>query len=200
MGQVGARDTGVMSRAMLSYGITADLQLSVSIPYVFSSTYMVPARMSAMLPGSADLEAIASYRFQQGTRIGTRIESTAYAGVIVPGPQRPAGMMGELRKLPANTVRFDDVIRVVRDKAFTPKKPESPPKLLSAGVKLQLKLRGTDEIYELTGDAAELKKNELCKGHRGEGHQAMTNASRGERCCGYRSDAGMNSPSAVICR
>ncbi len=101
MGQVGARDTGVMSRAMLGYGITQDVQLSVSVPYVFSSSAMVPARMSAMMPGSADLEAIGSYRFhRQGTRIGTRVESTAYAGVIVPGPQRPAGMMGELRKAP----------------------------------------------------------------------------------------------------
>jgi hypothetical protein len=53
------------------------------------------------MPGSGDLEAIGSYRFhRQGTRIGTRIESTAYAGFIVPGPQRPPGMMGQLRKAP----------------------------------------------------------------------------------------------------
>lgn len=74
MGQVGARDTGVMSRAMLGYGITPDFQLSVSVPYVFSSVPMVPARMSAMMPGSGDLEAIGSYRFhRQGTRVGKRV-------------------------------------------------------------------------------------------------------------------------------
>jgi hypothetical protein len=55
----------------------------------------------------------------------------------------------------------DDVIRVVREKAFTPKEARVTAEgtLLSAGVKLHLKVRGTDEIYELTGDAAELKKN-----------------------------------------
>jgi hypothetical protein len=101
MGQLGERNTGVMSRAMLGYGITQDLQLSVSAPYIFSSVPMIPARMSAMMPGSADLEALSSYRFhRQGTGVGTRVESTAYIGLIVPGPQRPAGMMGELRRAP----------------------------------------------------------------------------------------------------
>lgn len=101
MGQRGERNTGVMSRAMLGYGITQDVQVSISAPYVFSSAPMIPARMSAMMPGSGDLEAIGSYRFhRQGTSIGTRLESTAYIGVSVPGPQRPAGMMGDLRRAP----------------------------------------------------------------------------------------------------
>lgn len=101
MGQMGERSTGVMSRAMLGYGISPDLQLSLSAPYVFSSVPMISARMSAMMPGSGDLEAIGSYRFhRQGTRVGTRVESTAYLGLVVPGPQRPAGMMGDLKRAP----------------------------------------------------------------------------------------------------
>jgi hypothetical protein len=32
--------------------------------------------------------------------VGTRTESTANAGLVVSGPQRPAGMMGDLLKAP----------------------------------------------------------------------------------------------------
>jgi hypothetical protein len=54
-----------------------------------------------MMPGSGDFEAIGAYRFQRkATAIGKRIESTAYVGVAVPGPQQPAGMMGNLRRAP----------------------------------------------------------------------------------------------------
>ncbi len=63
---------------------------------------------------------------------------------------------------PGNTVRFDDLIKVVRDKAFTPKEARvsAEGEVLSTGTKLQLKLRGTNEIYELTGTgAAELQKS-----------------------------------------
>src|SRR5207245_2192402 len=37
---------------------------------------------------------------RQGTDIGRRFESTAYAGLIVPGPQRPKGMLGNLKRAP----------------------------------------------------------------------------------------------------
>ena len=37
MSRVGAGGSGTMFRAMLGYGITEDLQVSLSIPYVFSS-------------------------------------------------------------------------------------------------------------------------------------------------------------------
>lgn len=41
-----------------------------------------------------------------GPRVGTRFESTAYAGVIVPGPQRPAGMLGTLHRAPGLYTAF----------------------------------------------------------------------------------------------
>ena len=102
MGRAGAQNNNdAMVRAMLGYGITEDLQVSVSAPYSFRSAAFAPARISGMMPASMDLEAIGSYRFhRQGTRIGTRVESTANFGIIVPGPQRPAGMMGNLRRAP----------------------------------------------------------------------------------------------------
>ena len=101
MGRVGEQNRDSMVRAMLGYGITEDLQLSISIPYSFTSAPFAPSRITGMMPASMDLEAIGSYRFfRKGTRVGTRIESTANVGFVVPGPQRPAGMMGDLRKAP----------------------------------------------------------------------------------------------------
>jgi hypothetical protein len=102
MGRAGRQETGAMLRGMLAYGITEDLQVSVSAPVVFSSVSLAPGRVTGMMPGSGDFEAITAWRFhRQGTNIGTRFESTAYAGIIVPGPQRPAGILRELRQAPA---------------------------------------------------------------------------------------------------
>lgn len=101
MGRSGDRDDGAMTRAMLTYGLTEDLQISVSAPLVFTSGPFLPARGPAMMPGSADFESLAAWRFhRQGTAVGTRVESTAYGGLIVPGPQRPAGMAGDLQRAP----------------------------------------------------------------------------------------------------
>jgi hypothetical protein len=54
-----------------------------------------------MMPGSGDFEAIGAWRFhRRGTGVGRRFESTAYAGLIMPGPQKPAGTAGDLRRAP----------------------------------------------------------------------------------------------------
>lgn len=101
MGRAGRQGSGAMFRAMLGYGITEDLQISVSAPLVFSSAPVAPARVTGMMPASGDFEGIVAWRFhRQGTRVGTRVEATAYGGIIVPGPQRPAGMLRDLRKAP----------------------------------------------------------------------------------------------------
>ena len=101
MGRTGISDTGTMLRWMLGYGITQDLQISVSAPYMFASPSFAPARIGGMMSGSGDLEAIGAWRFhRQANSIGRRFESTVYGGVIAPGPQREAGMMGQLRKAP----------------------------------------------------------------------------------------------------
>jgi hypothetical protein len=101
MGRAGRTVTGAMGRAMLAYGVTEDVQVSASAPVVFSSAPLAPARLTGMMPGSGDFEAIGAWRFhRQGTSIGTRFESTAYGGIILPGPQRPAGMLRDLRRAP----------------------------------------------------------------------------------------------------
>ena len=62
---------------------------------------------------------------------------------------------------PGNTIQFDRFIKVVRDKAFTPKEARvlARGEVISMGTKLQLKVSGTNEVYDLTGAAAELKTN-----------------------------------------
>jgi len=101
MGRTGEGDDGAMTRAMLAYGFTEDLQLSVSAPLVFASGAFAPGRGTAMMPGGGDFEAIGAWRFhRRGTGVGTRVESTAYGGAIVPGPQKPAGMARDLRRAP----------------------------------------------------------------------------------------------------
>lgn len=101
MGRIGDGDDGAMTRAMITYGVTEDVQLSVSAPLVFASAPFAPARGTAMMPGSGDFEVIGAWRFhRQGTAVGTRVESSAYAGLIVPGPQKPAGMARDLRRAP----------------------------------------------------------------------------------------------------
>lgn len=101
MGRSGSGDSGLMTRTMVSYGVTEDLQISGSVPLVFASAPFAPARGTAMMPGSGDVEAIGAWRFhRRGTAVGTRVESTVYGGLIVPGPQKPAGMARDLKRAP----------------------------------------------------------------------------------------------------
>jgi len=101
MGRVGKGGAGAMSRGMLSYGVTEDFQLSLTVPYVFSTAPLAPARTTGMMSSTPDFEAIAAWRFhRRGTGVGTRFETTVYGGLVVPGPQRAAGMLGDLQRAP----------------------------------------------------------------------------------------------------
>jgi hypothetical protein len=71
-------------RELLGYGITPHLTLSFTLPVVMGDTPLPPTRIQ---PG-ADFDSTLAWRFQhRATRVGTRIESTAFAGFVVPGPQ-----------------------------------------------------------------------------------------------------------------
>ncbi len=101
MGRVGAEDSGAVERAMLSYGITQDIQISVSAPAVFTSAPLVPARVTAMMPAIGDFEVLGAWRFQRrDAGVGSRIETTAYGGLILPGSQKPPGLIGQLHWAP----------------------------------------------------------------------------------------------------
>lgn len=71
-------------RELLAYGITPHLTISFTLPAVLGHTTLPPTRIQ---PGD-DFDSTVAWRFQhRATKVGTRIESTAFAGVAVPGPQ-----------------------------------------------------------------------------------------------------------------
>lgn len=71
-------------RDLLAYGFTPHLTLSLTLPVVVGDTRLPPTRVQ---PGD-DFDTTASWRFQhRATKVGTRFESTAFAGLVVPGPQ-----------------------------------------------------------------------------------------------------------------
>jgi hypothetical protein len=88
-------DTGVFGRAndsgseaslreLIGYGFTPHVTLFVTAPAVLGNEQLTPTRIQ---PGS-DFEATVKWRFQhRATKVGTRIESTFFGGVVVPGPQ-----------------------------------------------------------------------------------------------------------------
>lgn len=76
----------VMLRPMLAYGITEDVQLSVSFPLSLSDAEGLPtARGATRMPTTRDVEALVAWRFhRRATGIGSRFESTAYLGADLP--------------------------------------------------------------------------------------------------------------------
>ncbi len=71
-------------RGQIGYGFTPHLTLSLTLPFVMGAARLPPTRIQ---PG-ADLDATLAWRFQhKATKVGTRFESTAFAGLVAPGPQ-----------------------------------------------------------------------------------------------------------------
>jgi hypothetical protein len=71
-------------RELISYGFTPHVTLSLTLPVVGGDTTLPPTRIQ---PGD-DFDATVAWRFQhRATKVGTRFESTAFAGLAVPGPQ-----------------------------------------------------------------------------------------------------------------
>jgi hypothetical protein len=83
--EVGGRPSA-MFRPLVSYGITEDLQASISLPMPLYMPQGLPgARMMAMMPSNRDVELLVGWRFHRGrTDIGSRFESTAYLGFDYP--------------------------------------------------------------------------------------------------------------------
>ena len=71
-------------RSLVAYGFTPHLTLSFTLPAVVGDTPLPPTRVQ---PGD-DFDSTVAWRFQhRATKVGTRFESTAFAGLVVPGPQ-----------------------------------------------------------------------------------------------------------------
>src|SRR5262245_15085988 len=71
-------------RGLIGYGVTPHLTLVLTAPVVAGDLSLTPTRIQ---PGG-DFDGGLKWRFQhRATRVGTRIESTAFASLVVPGPQ-----------------------------------------------------------------------------------------------------------------
>ena len=83
-GRAGDRGSQASLRELIGYGLTPHLSLFVTAPAVINDLQLPPTRIQ---PG-ADFDATLRWRFHhRATKVGTRIESTLFAGLAVPGPQ-----------------------------------------------------------------------------------------------------------------
>ncbi len=82
--------------AELTYGVTPNLKLEVSGPVVFQPDPYPRSSVTVNTPISGDFSGLAWYRFQRKDFAGKRVESTAVAGVLVPGPQQETGLYRDL--------------------------------------------------------------------------------------------------------
>jgi hypothetical protein len=100
MGRYGA-GAGTMFRATLGYGITENFKVSVSTPAVFGAELFAPARVAPLTPMGGDFEGLAIWRFhRQDTGIGSRFETAAIGGLLIPGPQDAGGALKSLHSGP----------------------------------------------------------------------------------------------------
>lgn len=79
-------ERALMARQTLRYGLTADLQLSLSVPETLARIPSPPrTRIGTMMGGMGDLEALALWRFHKRyPGVGQRVESTLLVSALVP--------------------------------------------------------------------------------------------------------------------
>jgi hypothetical protein len=83
-GRTNNSDSQASFREQIGYGFTPHLSFFFTAPAVLGSASLTPTRIQ---PGD-DFDAKLAWRFQhRATKVGTRFESTAFAGLVVPGPQ-----------------------------------------------------------------------------------------------------------------
>jgi len=83
---------------------TPDLKLFVSGPVVFQPDPYPRSPVIANTPISGDFSGLAWWRLHKKELAGKRIESTAVAGVLVPGPQQESGLYRGLNSGPGYLV------------------------------------------------------------------------------------------------
>ena len=100
-GRTGALGSQVSVRGLMAYGFTPHLTLSFTVPGVAGSASLPPTRIQ---PGD-DFDSTIAWRFHHNTtKVGTRFESTAFAGLAVPGPQSGFKEIGVSTTMPGNMV------------------------------------------------------------------------------------------------
>ncbi len=92
---------GTMFRATLGYGVTENLKVSISAPLVFQAEPFSSARVAPFTPMGGDFEGLGIWRFhRQDTGVGSRFETAAIGGLLVPGPQDAGGDLKGLHSGP----------------------------------------------------------------------------------------------------
>jgi hypothetical protein len=92
LGVNGRNDTASSLEAELTYGLTPNIKLAASGPIVFQADPYPRSSVTTNTPISGDFSGLAWWRFQKKDFAGKRVESTAVAGVLVPGPQQETGL------------------------------------------------------------------------------------------------------------
>ena len=90
--------------AELTYGLTQNIKLAVSGPVVFQPDPYPRSSVTTNTPISGDFSGLVWWRFQRKDFSGKRVESTAVAGVLVPGPQQETGLYRGLNSGPGYLV------------------------------------------------------------------------------------------------
>lgn len=100
-GRASALDSQESFRVLVGYGFTPHLTLSFNAPAVLRNSILPPTRIQ---PGD-DFESTLAWRFQhRATKVGTRFESTAFAGLVVPGAQSGFASIVHATNTPGNMV------------------------------------------------------------------------------------------------
>jgi hypothetical protein len=104
LGVNGRGGTASTLEAELTYGLTQNIKLAVSGPVVFQPDAYPRSSVTANTPISGDFSGLVWWRFQRKDFAGKRVESTAVAGVLVPGPQQETGLYRDLNSGPGYLV------------------------------------------------------------------------------------------------
>ncbi len=104
LGVNGRAGKAAQLEAELGYGLTANLKLAISGPVVLSGDSFPRSSVTTNTPPSGDFSGLAWWRFQRKDLAGKRVESTAVAGILVPGPQGESGIFRGLHSGPGYLV------------------------------------------------------------------------------------------------
>jgi len=99
-GRGGNAGAAAALEAELSYGITQNLKVSVSAPVVIEPDPYPRSSVTTNTPASGDFSGLGWWRFQRKDLAGKRIESTAFGGILLPGPQAETGIYRGLHSGP----------------------------------------------------------------------------------------------------
>lgn len=97
IGRYGTRGTQLTPVSQFAYGFTPHITGTFVLPATFGSGDLPETRLA----GGGEWASSVAWRFQHSvTAVGRRVESTASAGLVVPGPQRDSGVLASLPRAP----------------------------------------------------------------------------------------------------